>query len=91
VSRENLSISWDQLTRAGLIDLFCCDGEDRKYFYHDFHNRVHHSRGPRDIDIDLQSSKDVFYAPKEAKEILTTNSASGLKCQDVRIGQKGIR
>jgi hypothetical protein len=56
-----------------LIGLFCRDGKDTKYFNHDLHNCVSHSRvlRERDFAIDVQSLEDVlfvFYAHKEAKE-----------------------
>jgi hypothetical protein len=72
------------------MDLFCCDGEDRKYFDHDFHNYVRHSRGPRNSNIDLQSPKNVFYALEKAQEKVSTtaNGASGLICQNITIARE---
>ena len=75
-----------------LFDLFCRDGKDIKNFDHDFHDYVCHSRGLRDFDIDLQSSKNIFYALEEAKqeseEISTsTNSFGCLGVQDVKMAR----
>jgi hypothetical protein len=76
-----------------LIDLFCRDGKDIQYFNHNFHKCVRHFRGPRDLDIDLQSSKDIFYALEEASEKISTraNSPSGLRDGTYQQPEKGYQ
>jgi len=76
------SIEWisrrRRLTCTTLFELFCHDGKDVKYFYYDFHDRICHSCGRWDFNIDLQPSEDMFDALKQVKES-TWRSANSIR------------
>jgi hypothetical protein len=64
-----------------MFNLFGCDAKDAKYFNHDRHDRIRHSRGRWDLYIGLKSSKDIFYALEEVNErsLISTDTLSGLR------------
>ena len=70
------------LTCATLLNLFCHDGKDMKYLNHDLHKCVRHSDGWRDLDIDLQSSKDILNAFKQVKENVLSSDSSVYSLND---------
>ena len=75
-----------------MFNLFGCDGKDAKHLNHNLHDRIRQSRGRWDLDIGLQSSKDVLYALEEVNECssTSTDTLSGLRYQDVTIARKEI-
>ena len=57
-----------QLTRAILIQLFCRDGKNEKYFDHDFHNYICHIGSLWDLNIGIESSEKVLHPLKKFNE-----------------------
>ena len=81
VSQERSSFPDGQLTRFALFNLLCCDSKNRKYLDHGFHHNVHQSCSRRNLNINFESSKEIFDALEEVnKDVLGgANSLSRLK------------
>jgi hypothetical protein len=65
---RSLSVAEYELTCTILPYLFRHDSKDTKYLNYDFHKCVCHSDGWRDLNVDLQPSKDILNAFKQVKE-----------------------
>jgi hypothetical protein len=78
---RNAFLSEGQLTRFALLNLFCCDGENEKYLDHDLHHNFLHFCGRLDIDINFESSEEVFDALEEVDKqvLISADSRSCLK------------
>jgi len=87
-----LSVVRDQLTRTILIQLFCRDGKNEKYFDHDFHNYVCHIGRLWDFDVGLESSEKVLHPLEEFNECVLTSldSFDGLRYLVLRQDGKEI-
>jgi hypothetical protein len=73
---RSLSTVGYELTCTILPNLFRHDSKDAKYLNYDFHKCVRHSDGWRDLDIDLQPSKDILNAFKQVKENALSSDSS---------------
>jgi hypothetical protein len=77
VNPERPSLSKHQLTSFALLNLFCRDGENGKYFDHDFHHNVRHSYGRWNLDINFKSSEAVLDAFEEVDKYVLVGTNSG--------------
>jgi hypothetical protein len=66
-----------QLTYFPLFDLPCREANDDKYLGHHLYDYFHHSCGPRESDIHIQPSEEVFDALKEGNNFIL-GCANGL-------------
>jgi hypothetical protein len=70
-----------KLTCFALLNLCSRDGKNGKYFDHDFHHNFHHFRGRSDLDINFESSEEIFDTPEDVKTyvLVSATSSSCLK------------
>jgi hypothetical protein len=58
----------DQLTPSSPLDHLCRNGKDRKYFSHHFDNNLLDFRRYRVFGVNLETSDELRYLPKELGE-----------------------
>ncbi len=91
VSPERPSLSKRQLTSFALLNLFCRDGENGKYFDHDSHHNVRHSYGRWNLDINFKSSEAVLDAFEEVDKYVLVGTNSGGCLTETRVSRYPIK
>ena len=62
----------DQLTRSTLSNLFCGNGENRKYFYHDLHDHISHRGSWSHFRVCLETLEETLDAHEDVDEHILT-------------------
>jgi hypothetical protein len=73
----------DLLTRSTLFDLLRRNSKNREHLNHDLHSDIHHFGGQWHLGVRLETSEEVFDAPKYVDQSVLTSANIPSRLRDV--------